>query len=291
VSIETGVLYVVATPLGNLGDITYRAVEVLRSVDLIAAEDTRHSRSLLDHYGITRRMLSLHEHNEHARTGTLIERLQQGQSIALISDAGTPLISDPGYRLVAAARDAGIRVSPVPGPSALIAALSAAGLPTDRFAFEGFLPTRTAARARRLREIEWETRTLVFFEASHRIAASLEDMRRCLGPQRRAVLARELTKTFETLHGDTLAALCRWIQADVHRRRGEFVVIVEGASVRPTQTSPLDSERVLQLLLAELPVRAATRLAAELTGDNKNRLYRRALAMSDSTGPQAQPDD
>lgn len=280
VSIEAGILYVVATPLGNLADITYRAVEVLRKVDLIAAEDTRHSRALLTHYGVVTPMQSLHERNERERAGEIVERLRGGASIALVSDAGTPLISDPGYRVVAAARAAGISVSPVPGPSALIAALSAAGLPTDRFVFEGFLPARGAARERRLRALESETRTLVFYEASHRIAASLADMRRCLGPARRAVIARELTKIFETLHGDNLEALCQWLETDANRRRGEFVVLVEGAPEGQSQAGASASERVLMLLLDELPLKTAARLAATLTGENRNGLYRMALRIS-----------
>ncbi len=276
VSIEPGLLYVVATPLGNLADITYRAVTVLAQVNLIAAEDTRHSRALLNTYAITTPMHSLHEHNERMRVEGLIERLQRGESVALISDAGTPLISDPGQRLVAAAREAGVRVSPIPGPSAPIAALSAAGLSTDRFVFEGFLPAKATARARRLKALAHEPRTLILFEASHRIAASLNDMSRYLGPARRAVVARELTKVFETLHGDSLQALSAWIEADVNRRRGEFVVLIEGAPSHARETST-EARRVLSALLTELPVNIAVRLAAEITGENKNKLYRLAL--------------
>ncbi len=279
-SIEPGTLYVVATPLGNLADITYRAVQVLQGVDLIAAEDTRHSAMLLRHYGIDTPMISLHEHNEPLRAEKLITRLLRRESIALISDAGTPLISDPGYRLVRAARAAGIRVSPIPGPSAITAALSAAGLPTDRFLFEGFLPARSTVRERRLQALADETRTLVFYEASHRIAASLNDMRRCLGGKRRAVLARELTKTFETLHGDSLEALCQWIEADANQRRGEFVVVVEGAKEAPSARLQLDNRQILSLLLSELPVKSAVRVVAKLTGEKKNTIYEMALALS-----------
>ncbi len=280
-SIEPGVLYIVATPLGNIADISYRAVQVLRSVDLIAAEDTRHSAGLLRHYGIDTRMVSLHEHNERRRSVELIERLRRGESIALISDAGTPLISDPGYRCVTAARAADIRVSPVPGASALIAALSAAGLPTDRFVFEGFLPAKDAARERRLGELANETRTLVFYEASHRIVASLDDMRDCLGDERRAVIARELTKSFETLHGDTLAALCQWIAADENRQRGEFVLLVEGAKKTVGHTVTMKTEDLLSLLLSELPLKTAARIAAEITGEQRNKVYRLALRLAD----------
>jgi 16S rRNA (cytidine1402-2'-O)-methyltransferase len=280
VSIETGILYIVATPLGNLADITYRAVLVLRDVDLIAAEDTRHSLPLLRYYGIETPLISLHEHNEQARAVELTARLRAGESIAMISDAGTPLISDPGYRLVANARAAGLPVTPIPGPSAVIAALSTAGLPTNRFVFEGFLPPKAGARQRRLQELTAEMRTLVFYEASHRIAASLNAMRDVLGRERRAVVARELTKTFENSHGDTLAALCDWINAEAKRRRGEFVVVVEGASESPHRAPSLDIRRLLSVLLTELPVKTAARLAADVTGDKKNVLYRLALKIA-----------
>jgi len=276
---EAGVLYVVASPLGNLSDITYRAVRVLNEVDLIAAEDTRHSRALLAHYGVETRTISLHEHNEQARARTLTFRLLAGESIALISDAGTPVISDPGYRLIAAARAAGVRVSPVPGPSALIAALSAAGLPTDRFVFEGFLPAKAGARRRRLEELTAEPRTLVIYESSHRIEASIGDMRDAFGPERRAVIARELTKTFETLHHDDLAALCQWLADDANQRRGEFVVIVAGAP-ELEESNTADVRRVLSLLMPELPLKTAARIAAQLTGETRNRVYEMALELS-----------
>ncbi|MBA2410972.1 MAG: 16S rRNA (cytidine(1402)-2'-O)-methyltransferase [Gammaproteobacteria bacterium] len=276
---KAGVLYVVATPLGNLADITYRAVQVLKDVDLIAAEDTRHSRPLLTHYGIETRTISLHEHNEQARARTLTARLLAGESIALISDAGTPVISDPGYRLIAGVRDAGVRVSPVPGPSALIAALSAAGLPTDRFVFEGFLPAKAGARRRRLEGLATETRTLVIYESSHRIEASVADMRDAFGPERRAVIARELTKAFETLHDDALEALCQWLADDSNHRRGEFVVIVAGAT-ELEEGDAAEVRRVLSLLLRELSPKIAVRLAAQLTGESRNRVYEMALALS-----------
>ena len=272
-------LYVVATPLGNLADITYRAVQVLKDVDLIAAEDTRHSRPLLTHYGIETRTISLHEHNEQARARTLTARLLAGESIALISDAGTPVISDPGYRLIAGVRDAGVRVSPVPGPSALIAALSAAGLPTDRFVFEGFLPAKAGARRRRLEGLATETRTLVIYESSHRIEASVADMRDAFGPERRAVIPRELTKAFETLHDDALEALCQWLADDSNHRRGEFVVIVAGAT-ELEEGDAAEVRRVLSLLLRELSPKIAVRLAAQLTGESRNRVYEMALALS-----------
>lgn len=281
-SISAGVLYVMATPIGHLQDITYRAVEVLRGVDLIAAEDTRHSRGLLSHYTVATPLLSLHEHNEAEQSPRIIARLQAGAAVALICDAGTPLISDPGYRLVSAAHRARIRVSPIPGPSAVIAALSVAGLPTDRFVFEGFLPAREAARARRLEVLAREPRTMVFYESSHRVAACMRAMRDCFGGERRALIARELTKAFETLHGDSLEGLCDWLQRDANHRRGEFVVVVCG---RPAEDARAGDERtlaVLQVVLAELPLRQAVDLAARITGEARNRVYRLALSMSAS---------
>jgi len=272
-----GILYIVATPIGNLLDITHRAVQVLQTVDLIAAEDTRHSRPLLLHYGIQTKVLALHAHNEGSRSELLLQNLLQGQSIALISDAGTPLISDPGYILVEAARRKGIKVVPIPGPSAVITALSAAGLPTDKFIFEGFLPPKTGARQKRLAELKVETRTLVFYEAPHRILELFADMIAVLGPDRHAVVARELTKQFETLHGDKLSALSAWLEADPNQQRGEFVILVKGYV--PCQTDKLTSaEEVLRVLLTELPVKQAASLASRLTGAKKNELYQWALA-------------
>ena len=278
-SINPGVLYVVATPIGNLQDITYRAVEVLRGVDLIAAEDTRHSRALLSHYAAATPLLSLHEHNEAAQSPRIIARLQAGAAVALISDAGTPLISDPGYRLVSAAHRARVRVSPVPGPSAVIAALSVAGLPTDRFVFEGFLPAREAARSRRLRTLAGESRTLVFYESSHRVVACVRAMREHLGGERKALIARELTKAFETLHGDSLAGLCEWLDRDPNHRRGEFVVVVRGRPAEADGDGDGRALAVLQVLAAELPLRQAVDLAARITGQARNRVYRLALSL------------
>ncbi|MBI5461147.1 MAG: 16S rRNA (cytidine(1402)-2'-O)-methyltransferase [Gammaproteobacteria bacterium] len=274
---KTGVLYVVATPIGNRADITQRALSVLASVDQVLAEDTRHSGTLLRTLGIGTPLLSLHEHNEQVQVDPVLARLRSGADLALISDAGTPLISDPGYRIVRAARQAGIQVIPIPGPSALIAALSVAGLPTDRFVFEGFLPAKTAARRAHLQSLAGETRTLVFYEASHRIQECLSDLDACFGAEREAVIARELTKTFEQVHAGTLAELNAWIAADANRQRGEFVVLLAGAA--PTADAELDAEaqRVLKLLLAELPVKRAAALAAEITGARKNALYQYAL--------------
>ena len=275
---NSGALYIVATPIGNLDDISRRALEVLKGVAIIAAEDTRHSRKLLAHYGIAGRLFALHEHNEQGMTDRLLKVLQGGADVALVSDAGTPLISDPGFLLVRAARAAGIRVVPLPGPSACIAALSAAGLPTDRFVFEGFLPARAAARAQRLLELAAETRTLVFYESSHRICASLAAMAEAMGSGRPAVVARELTKTFETIRDGTLGELVDWLQADSNRQKGEFVIMLQGAPARDPG-SDAGAERVLTVLMAELPLRQAASLAAKITGLSKNRLYEAGLAI------------
>jgi 16S rRNA (cytidine1402-2'-O)-methyltransferase len=275
---QAGTLYVVATPIGNLDDIGARALRVLREVALIAAEDTRHSQRLLQHFGIQTPLAACHEHNERDESGRFLARLQAGEDVALISDAGTPLVSDPGFHLVRQARAAGIRVVPVPGPCALIAALSAAGLPSDRFIFEGFLPARAAGRRARLELLKEESRTLIFYEAPHRILECLEDMQAVFGGGRQAVLARELTKTFETLKGAPLAELCAWVAADSNQQRGECVVLVAGWQA-PEGEEALSAEalRVLDLLLAELPLKRATALAAEITGVRKNLLYQVAL--------------
>ena len=267
-----GILHVVATPIGNLGDLSPRAQEVLRSADAVCAEDTRHTRQLLAHFGIERPLLALHEHNEEAMAQRVVERLLAGQSLALVSDAGTPLVSDPGFRVVRAARAAGIRVSPVPGPSAIIAALSVAGLPSDRFAFEGFLPAKPAARRERLARLAGETRTLVFYEASHRIAESLQDLGGAFGGERPAVLARELTKLFETVLDGTLDSLLATVRADADQRKGEFVVVVQGAGEDET-AKIAEGRRVYALLGAHLPPSAAARLAAEITGAPRKALY------------------
>ena len=272
-----GRLYIVATPIGNLDDITLRAIEVLRTVDCIAAEDTRGSRRLLTHLGISRPLVSLHAHNEDASGARLLERLRRGEQVALVSDAGTPLISDPGYPLVLASREAGIEVCAVPGPSALTAALSGAGLPTDRFRFEGFPPRRAAARRAAFERLSGEPVTLVFYEASHRIVESVADMAAVFGGERRAVIARELTMRFETVLPDTLAGLSARLEADEDQRRGEFVVLVAG--VDDDKSLPaVDPDRVLDILLAALPVRQAAGLAAEICNGSRNELYRRALA-------------
>jgi 16S rRNA (cytidine1402-2'-O)-methyltransferase len=265
-------LYVVATPIGNLEDITYRAVRVLSEVDLIAAEDTRHSRVLLSHYGITTAMQAFHEHNEAQLEGKMLERLSQGQSIALVSDAGTPLLSDPGYRLVRAAREAGLPVFVVPGPSAVTAALSVAGLPTDRFAFEGFLPVKSAARKKRLEALGPETRTLVFFESSHRIEATLADMQQVFGEQRQAAVCRELTKKFETVLRGTMSELQQELARDPNQGRGEFVVIVGGRE-DDAGTALSGAHRMALALLEFLPASQAARVAAQLNGVPRRDVY------------------
>ena len=273
-----GCLYLVATPIGNLADISQRAIETLRQVDVIAAEDTRHSQHLLNHLGITTRSLAYHEHNEDRLTPQLIAQLQQGSSIALISDAGTPLVSDPGYRLVEQAHAHGIRVVPIPGACAAIAALAAAGLATDRFVFEGFPPAKQQARQNYLETLKHETRSLVFYISCHRILETLHDMRDIFGAMREVTLARELTKTFETIRKTTLAELCDWVEADSNQRKGEMVLVVAGAADIVDDAA---AERVLEILLAELPVKQAAGIAAKLTGGNKNELYRAALKIKE----------
>lgn len=274
-----GTLYVVATPIGNLDDISARALRVLREVALIAAEDTRHSQRLLQHFGIATPLAACHEHNERDQGGRFIGRLQAGEDVALISDAGTPLISDPGFHLVRSARAAGIPVVPVPGACALIAALSAAGLPSDRFIFEGFLPAKATGRRQRLEVLREEPRTLLFYEAPHRLLESVEDMLVVFGPERPALLARELTKTFETLKGLPLAELRDFIAADSNQQRGECVLLVGGwQAPEGEEAVSAESLRVLDLLLAEMPVKRAAALAAEITGVRKNLLYQAALA-------------
>jgi len=273
-----GSLYVVATPIGNLDDISARALTILRSVALIAAEDTRHSARLMQHFGIGTPLAACHEHNERDQGGRFLARLLAGDDVALISDAGTPLISDPGYHLVRQARAAGVAVVPVPGACALIAALSAAGLPSDRFIFEGFLPAKAAGRRARLESVKEEPRTLIFYEAPHRILECLQDMQSVFGDERPALLARELTKTFETLKGMPLAELAAWVADDSNQQRGECVVLVAGwQAPEGEDTVSAEAMRVLNLLLAEMPLKRAAALAAEITGVRKNLLYQVAL--------------
>jgi 16S rRNA (cytidine1402-2'-O)-methyltransferase len=277
-SVNTATLFLVATPIGNLGDISPRALETLGAVDLIAAEDTRHSKRLLQHFAIDTRMTAYHEHNEEQQTPALIGRLRQGKSIALISDAGTPLVSDPGFRLVQAALRKNIRVVPVPGPCAAIAALSASGLPTDRFVFEGFPPARQGTRINYLRALQAEQRTLIFYVSCHRIVDTLKDMRDIFGGDRQAVLARELTKTFETIHKSSLNELVEWVANDQNQQKGEIALLLEGAREQGDQEQQLLT-RLLPVLVNELPVKQAATIASKVTGINKNELYKQALSL------------
>ena len=273
-----GVLYVVATPIGNLGDISARAREILASASVVAAEDTRHSGRLLRELGLERPLVSLHEHNERARATELVARLLSGESVALVSDAGTPLLSDPGYLLVAAAVEAGIAVTPVPGPSAAIAALSASGLPCDRFCFEGFLPPRAAARRQRLASLAAEGRTLVLYEAPHRIAECLADLAAACGAGRRACVAREITKRYETFYRGALGELAALAKSDADMARGESVIVVEGAA--PSEPGAAELDGMLAVLLRHLPPSAAAAAAASLSGVRRADAYARALALT-----------
>ena len=278
-SFKKGSLYIVATPIGNMGDMTERAIKTLSDVDVIAVEDTRRSGQLLHNFEISTPMISVHEHNERQICASLLERIEKGENIALISDAGTPLLSDPGYFLVNQAREMNLNVVPVPGVSAVITALSVAGLPTDRFVFEGFLPAKSSARQQRLAKVKDDSRTLIFYEAPHRIIEMLKDCQQVFGGQRKVVLARELTKTFETIHGDVLDELIPWVEADENQRKGEFVVLVQGAESRDSTEINAEAERILLILLEELPVKQAAALAANITGLKKNALYQYALQL------------
>ncbi len=267
-----GTLHIVATPIGNLGDLSPRALETLSTVAAICAEDTRHTRQMLSHFGLERPLLALHQHNEDAQAAQLVTRLLAGDSLALVSDAGTPLVSDPGFRLVRAARAAGVRVSPVPGPCAAIAALSVAGLPSDRFVFEGFLPAKGAARRERLQRLASEPRTLMFYESGHRIEESLLDMVGAFGEARPAVLARELTKLFETVLDGPLPELLARVQADPNQRKGEFVLIVEGAG-DDADAKVIEGRRLYAKLVEHLPPSTAAKVAADLSGAPRKALY------------------
>lgn len=271
-ALSPGTLYVVATPIGNLGDLSPRARETLAAVDAICAEDTRHTRQLLAAFGLERPLVALHEHNEAEFAARLVERLRAGETLALVSDAGTPLVSDPGYRLVREARAAGLRVSPLPGACAAIAALSVAGIPSDRFCFEGFLPAKASARRERLQQLARETRTLVFYESAHRIEESLTDLAAIFGAGREAVLARELSKMFETVLGDTLAELLRQVGADENQRKGEFVLIVRGCE-DDAAARLAEGQRLYTKLGEYLKPSQAAKLAAELSGAPRKALY------------------
>ena len=271
-----GNLYIVATPIGNLTDITQRAIDILQSVDFIAAEDTRHSQTLLQHYRIATKLVAYHEHNESTQADTMVAELQAGKSIALISDAGTPLISDPGYSLVRKAIAGNIPVIPLPGPCAITTALSASGLATDSFYFAGFLPTKTTARQTRLSELENLSTTLIFYEAPHRILDSLHDVQTIFG-ERQVVLARELTKKFETFYRGSAADIIAQLTAHEDEQRGEMVILVSGARINDGELSA-DALNVLKILLSELPLKQAASLAAQITREKKNALYDWAIA-------------
>jgi 16S rRNA (cytidine1402-2'-O)-methyltransferase len=273
VSNSSGALYVVATPIGNLQDLSPRAQAILREVTLIIAEDTRHSRHLLTHFGIITPLQSLHEHNEHHITPFLLQRLQAGDNLALISDAGTPLISDPGHYLLKMAHSQSIVIVPIPGPSAIISALSVAGFPADRFVFEGFLPAKATARQQQLTNLAAEPRTLVFYEAPHRIVDCIGDMKQILGEQRPAAVIKELTKRFETIYRSTLAELFHWLEAQPERQKGEFVIVVQGAPPLDNKALDLNTQRIFNLLRQDLSLKQAAHLTSEITGISKNILY------------------
>jgi 16S rRNA (cytidine1402-2'-O)-methyltransferase len=274
-----GILYVVATPIGNLQDITLRALDTLKAVDAIAAEDTRHTSGLLSHFGISKKLIAVHEHNEHQSAEKLLLQLKAGESIALVTDAGTPGISDPGAVVVDLVRKAGVKVVPVPGVSAVIAALSASGIVQNGFMFHGFLPASGAARRKVLETLKTQTVTLVIYEAPHRIVDSIADMCAVLGGERRITFARELTKTFETIYSCNLSDAVAWLEADTNQQRGEFVLLIEAAALKDAEEMPEETVRILKLLLAELPLKQAVKLATEITHEKKNVLYEFALQL------------
>ncbi|MBN3491414.1 16S rRNA (cytidine(1402)-2'-O)-methyltransferase [Vibrio neptunius] len=274
---EVPTLYIVPTPIGNLGDITQRALDVLTDVDLIAAEDTRHTGKLLSHFGIPTKTFALHDHNEQQKAQMLVEKLLSGHSIALVSDAGTPLISDPGYHLVTKCRQAGVKVVPLPGACAVVTALSASGLPSDRFSFEGFLPAKSKGRKDKFLEIAKVERTCVFYESPHRILDSLDDMLEILGPDREVVLARELTKTFETIEGMPLGELVEWVKSDSNQQRGEMALLIHGYRAAEDDSIPEEVQRTVTILTKELPLKKAAAMAAEIYNLKKNALYKWGL--------------
>ena len=276
-------LYVVGTPIGNLRDVTLRALDVLKAVDVVAAEDTRVTRHLLQHYGSDARLVSLHEHIEEQRSARVLELLRAGKSVALVSDAGTPAISDPGARLARRVREAGFPVIPIPGPSALTAAMSVAGIRAEHFLFVGFLPVQSGARLRELEALRELGAALVFYEAPHRVHQTVSDLAQVLGGERELVIARELTKLFETIHLCRLDEALAWLDADVNRSRGELVLVVEGAPASHAAQAA-EGERVLSILLRELPLKQAVQLAAEITGAKRNALYERALDLKGTRG-------
>jgi len=271
-------LFIVATPIGNLSDITQRAIDVLRNVSVVAAEDTRHSSRLLRYFDIQTPLMSYHDYGGEGQLERILNKLRSGESVALISDAGTPLISDPGYRIVKASRQSGFKVVPIPGACAFVAAICASGLPSDHFSFEGFLPAKSAARLSELEKLTKARHTLIFYESTHRILESLSDMAKVFGGQRECVLAREITKTFETFIDGTLQSVITTLGSDANQQKGEFVVIVEGAraDVAADEISE-DGKRIIEILLGDLPVKQAAALTSKISGDKKNKLYQWAL--------------
>lgn len=279
----SGILYVVATPIGNLQDITLRALDILKNVDAIAAEDTRHTSGLLNHFGISKKLIAVHEHNEHQSAEKLLEKLNAGESIALVTDAGTPGISDPGAVVVDVLRKAGVKVVPVPGASAVIAALSASGIAQNGFLFYGFLPASGAARRKQLEALKIQTVTLVFYEAPHRILECVADLSQVLGKERRITFAREVTKTFETFYSCQLGDAEAWLKADTNQQRGEFVLLLEAPALKVADAIPEDAARTLKLLMAELPLKQAVKLATDITQLKKNDLYEFALQLKEES--------
>ncbi len=277
-SVTEAVLYIVATPIGHLDDISQRAVAILRDVAWVAAEDTRHSGKLLSHLGISARFLSLHDHNEKQRAASLVEKIKAGDNVALISDAGTPLISDPGYSLVRLCREAGVRVVPVPGPCALIAALCCAGLPTDKFHFIGFLPAKSGQRQQVLNDIPAGVGTVICYEAARRILDTLQDVIAVYGAERELVLAKELTKTFEHFEHGTAAQIIAWLEEDPQRCQGEMVLMIAPPAEKAADDIALTAQHTLRLLMAELPLKKAAALTAEIHGEKKNALYKLGLS-------------
>ena len=273
----TGILFIVATPIGNLDDITFRAVEILKSIDIILAEDTRHSKKLLKHLNIAKPIRAFHEHNEQEKTKTIIGELYSGKSIALISDAGTPLISDPGYFLVAQAKKEGLRVVPIPGASALITALSASGLASDSFTFLGFLPSKQTARVKLLKSLVGRAETSIFYESPKRILATLTDMRRIFGDSRKVCLAKELTKAFETIQTDSIPNLIKYLTADQNRQKGEFVILVSATDKIDIAEAEAQLDSLLPILCAEMGASKAAKIAAKITGIDKKQCYKRAI--------------
>ncbi len=272
-----GSLFVIATPIGNLQDISLRALEVLKSIDLIAAEDTRHSKKLLEHFVINKPLQALHQHNEIKASLDIIQQLKDGRSVALISDAGTPCISDPGFKLVKLAHENNIKIVPLPGASAAIAALSVAGMPADQFYFGGFLPAKKSSREKYLNALQEFTVTLVFYETPHRIVDSLTDLITCFGRDREILLAREITKLHETIHAATLGDLLTFVTNDPNQQKGEFVLVVAGASKIENINISTDAKKILQTLMQELPLKTAAKLTAKISGESKNKLYEFAL--------------